>query len=353
MMPNSSLSKANSPDDLARVVVESTCREYPHLLHQQLTSDDDLLPPRALNPCFFGSYDWHSAVHSHWTLLRYLEAGCSKSLEREIVETINQHLTTQNVAQELAFFTGPSGLTSERPYGWAWLSLLEATCRDAGQRFAPALEWSYALRPLVDYLQEQLVQYFTSRLAFPIRAGTHSNTAFSLHICLQAAQLRSDAVVLDALSRATVRLFEAGRHLHWDDDISGDAFLTPSLTEAALLATVLPVDDFISLLERLGVPTPEAWRVPVFPFDGDDPATVHLEGLLISRAWGFEAIRRALPDEHPIGLQATEARDAHLHAITAIDPTSGFNRSHWLPTFLCYLESWLSGTWSSADPCQL
>ena len=31
--------------------------------------DEDALPPRALHPIFFGSFDWHSCVHGWWTLL--------------------------------------------------------------------------------------------------------------------------------------------------------------------------------------------------------------------------------------------------------------------------------------------
>ena len=32
-------------------------------------SDEDALPPHALHPIFFGSFDWHSCVHGWWTLL--------------------------------------------------------------------------------------------------------------------------------------------------------------------------------------------------------------------------------------------------------------------------------------------
>ena len=29
-------------------------------------------PPRELTPAFYGCFDWHSAVHGHWTLVRAL-----------------------------------------------------------------------------------------------------------------------------------------------------------------------------------------------------------------------------------------------------------------------------------------
>ena len=37
-----------------------------------LAGPEDLRGPRALHPVFFGSFDWHSCVHSHWMLARLL-----------------------------------------------------------------------------------------------------------------------------------------------------------------------------------------------------------------------------------------------------------------------------------------
>ena len=46
----------------------------------------------------------------------------------------------------------------------------------------------------------------------------------------------------------------------------------------------------------------------------------------------------------PIGVGGNLATDAHLAALSGVDPTDGFNRSHWLPSFLVYLDAWLSGS---------
>ena len=47
-------------------------RDYPNKLDQVLTGDGDLQSPRTLHPIFYGSFDWHSSVHSHWLLARVL-----------------------------------------------------------------------------------------------------------------------------------------------------------------------------------------------------------------------------------------------------------------------------------------
>ena len=54
----------------ARLALDGVHREYPNKIAHTLESDADVRPPRELTPAFYGCYDWHSAVHSHWTLAR-------------------------------------------------------------------------------------------------------------------------------------------------------------------------------------------------------------------------------------------------------------------------------------------
>ena len=55
---------------LADLILEAIHREYPSHVAHLMTSDTDARPPRELTPAFFGSFDWHSAVHGHWALAR-------------------------------------------------------------------------------------------------------------------------------------------------------------------------------------------------------------------------------------------------------------------------------------------
>ena len=57
---------------LARTALANVVTEFPYKLDQLLTRTEDLATPRALHPVFWGSYDWHSCVHMHWTLARLL-----------------------------------------------------------------------------------------------------------------------------------------------------------------------------------------------------------------------------------------------------------------------------------------
>ena len=177
-------------ESLATAALAAVRREYPHWLIQELNSDADLLPPRRLNPAFYGSYDWHSAVHSHWTLVRALDRGLPDALATAVGAVLDEHLSAERLAAETAFYAGPGGLTAERPYGWAWLLMLHAECQAlGGDRHR---RWAEALAPLATLLSGRLHAYFGGELAFPIRSGTHGNTAFSLGLALEAARRRDD-----------------------------------------------------------------------------------------------------------------------------------------------------------------
>lgn len=345
------LDDAGVLDDAGRAAMVTAAlaavgREYPHKLDQELRADGDVRPPRELNPSFYGSYDWHSAVHNHWLLVRALGRGLPDGLAGSAAAVLDEHLSERRLAGEMAFFAGPGGATSERPYGWAWLLLLHAECdASTGLRHR---RWADALAPLAALLSDRLAAYFGGGLAFPIRSGTHGNTAFSLHLALTAARRRGDSVAAATLGAAARKFFAGNSVLSWQEDPSGDAFLTPPLAEAALMADVVTGEELAGWFSRVlpdPGPLPDsgavAWAPPAFRPDGTDPQTVHLEGLLISRAWSLDAVGRALPPGHPVAAAALAAAGAHLAQIARLEPTSGFGRSHWVPTFLVYLEDCL------------
>jgi hypothetical protein len=325
---------------LAATALTAVRQEYPHWLGLEVHADTTLLTPRQLSPAFYGSYDWHSAVHSHWLLIRALDRGLPPSLAESVTRVLDEHLSDERLAAELAFFSGPSGTTNERPYGWAWLIMLHAECRaGASERHQ---RWARALKPLASLFSARLGGYFGGQLQFPIRSGTHGNTAFSLRLVIQAARRRGDGQGVAALADAARRMYGDAHVLSWDGAPSGDAFLTPELAEAALMADVLPAGEFAGWLgAALPEPAQAAWAPPDFSPDAADPGTVHLEGLLVSRAWCLDTVAKALPPGHPVAAAARGAAEQHRTRAELIKPDEGFGRSHWMPTFLLYLDEQL------------
>ena len=96
-------------------------REYPNKISHVLAGDADAVPPRKLTPAFFGCYDWHSAVHTHWTLVRLGKLFPEEDFAPPARQALQRSLTPENIAQEVAYLGGAGRQSFERPYGLAWL----------------------------------------------------------------------------------------------------------------------------------------------------------------------------------------------------------------------------------------
>ena len=267
----------------AAVALANVEREYPRHIAHLLTRAGEELHPRKIHPAFYGSYDWHSAVHMHWTLARVLRLFPPKV---EIAALLDRHLTRENLAVELRYFAGTR--TFERPYGWAWLLKLQAELLRLGEA-----RWSDAVRPLAEELAGRMAR-FVSGAPYPIRAGTHGNTAFA---CLLALDY-NDRKLATAIRKAAIRWYGKDRDAPLAYEPSLDEFLSPTLIEAALMQEVLPQARFRAWMKGFarGI---EKLKLPKVA-DRSDPKQSHLDGLALSRAWclrklGYEkAARRHL-----------------------------------------------------------
>jgi hypothetical protein len=121
---------------------------------------------------------------------------------------------------------------------------------------------------------------------------------------------------------------------------SGEDFLSPALTEAEVMAAVLPPENFSQWLARFLPRLPEGQPAnlfaPVKVSNPTDPKIAHLIGLNLNRAWCWRRIAAALPPGDPRHLRAQEAAATHLAAALPMLDASDFNRAHWLASFAVY-----------------
>src|SRR5690348_17585639 len=85
--------------DLALACVH---KEYPNKIAHAMNSDADVAPPRKLTPAFYGCYDWHSSVHGHWLLARLARTFPDAPFTPQAQAALQQSLTKENIAQEVA-----------------------------------------------------------------------------------------------------------------------------------------------------------------------------------------------------------------------------------------------------------
>src|SRR3954467_14121000 len=75
-------------------------KEYPNKIAHSLTSDADVRPPRELTPVFYGCYDWHSAVHGHWLLVRLVRLFPQAPFAAAARHAVSQSPPAGNIAPE-------------------------------------------------------------------------------------------------------------------------------------------------------------------------------------------------------------------------------------------------------------
>jgi hypothetical protein len=156
-------------------------REWPCKLDQILTSPDDLAHPLTLHPIFHGSFDWHSCVHGWWQVMRLARLFPGMTESANVEQLANQMLVPDRVAGEIAYLERPLTGGFERPYGWAWLLALHNELE-----LRPEQPWARTVEPLARAFASRFAGYLP-RLVYPVRSGTHGNTAFALILALRWA----------------------------------------------------------------------------------------------------------------------------------------------------------------------
>ncbi len=317
----------------------------------------------------------------------------------------------------------------ERPYGFAWLLELQSALRAWPD--SQAKRWAANVAPLAKWMGDSLAAY-VGALVEPVRAGTQNNTAQSMVLALDYADAASEPRLRASLSATARKLFlsdtacatqservlsvaggrggrggaggarggrGAGRGANPADSAAaastpndltpvsggrggaaalgvgagGPEILSPCLTEAALMSTVLapgaylvwldrflpPMQSgrFAPLTEPIAIPTPPP-VVPIVAGRGAAPDTsaaalaaaasaaatalaterARLAGLSFARAQAMERIAQALP--------STDPRVVAWHRLSAIQADRGFELMrddsaglYWLPAQALLYES--------------
>ncbi|MDI3288508.1 DUF2891 domain-containing protein [Polyangium sp. 15x6] len=313
----------------ARLALGHVTRPYPYKLDHVMAGDEDVLPPRVLHPIFHGSFDWHSCVHGYWLLARLSRRFPDMAPAVEIRALFDRMLTPDNVAGELAYLARPESKGFERPYGWAWLLMLGAELeRHEGTSHREVL------RPLACAFAQRF-KVFLPKATYPIRTGTHFNTAFALALASEYAEVVNDHE-LARLIEATARGWYSADADAPAWEPSGDDFLSPTLVEAECMRRLLPADEFrpwfARFLPRAAARMPECLFEPAIVSDRSDGKIAHLDGLNLSRAWCFRSIAGSLPADDPVRAVAFSAADEHLAAGLA-HVAGDYMGEHWLATF--------------------
>jgi hypothetical protein len=313
----------------ARLALGHVEREYPNKLDHVLTGRDDVRAPSDLHPVFYGSFDWHSCVHGYWLLASLLRRQPEIPEAAAIRELFARQVTEEKIAAEVAYLEQPMRGGFERPYGWAWVLMLSAELTRHVDE-----QWAATVQPLADVFVARFTS-FLPRATYPVRVGTHYNTAFAVSLALEYADTMGDQALRTMLCEKALAWYADDVDCQaWEP--SGDDFLSSALMEAECMRRTLQPADFgrwlDSFLPRLESHDPRTLFHPVEVSDRADGKIAHLDGLNLSRAWCWRSLANAWPEADGRHALAQAAASAHLAA--SLPHVAGdYMGEHWLASF--------------------
>lgn len=327
-VPKLDLTEANR---LSKLPLNCMDTEYPNKLGQVLSSAEDLKAPSILHPTFYGCFDWHSAVHGHWSLIRLLKSFPDLENAAEIKEKLATRMSKENILQEIAYFKAPQNKSYERTYGWAWLLKLAEELHTWDSPFAKDLALN--LQPLTDLIVENYLE-FLPKLYYPLRIGTHTNTGFGLAFAYDYATTVGNDALKNSIAKRAKDFFLKDKNgpLEWEP--GGYDFLSPCLEEIDIMRRVLSKEEFAPWLQQFLPQLSQAnFKLePGIVSDRSDGHLVHLDGVNFSRAWCLYGIAQTLPEYAHLNQVAHEHINHSLPAIV----DGNYEGGHWLASFAIY-----------------
>lgn len=328
---------AESQQRLATHPLESIETAFPHYQHT-VESPDDRIQPRKRHPIFFGCFDWHSAVHSHWSLIRQLRLFDAHPKRDEIIERVENRFVSSKVRGEVEYFEEHPSF--EKPYGWAWfLRLIAELALWDTER---ATRWREVLRPLESEIVSLVESDFLTQNR-PFRVGTHQNSAFAIAAVIDYATVIEDHSLRKAAVDRSVNFFVEDREypvefepLEWD-------FVSPALAEADLMRRVLDPEPFRRWVDQffpdLTVAPYKRLLEPVQVTDySNEGIALHFVGLNLSKAWSMLGVADCLDDHKYRPILRSSASD-HVEEGLRMAFPDDYAGSHWLSSFALYLVS--------------
>ncbi len=288
---------------------------------------------------FYGCFDWHSSVNSTWTLVKLLKGYPNLSIGGLIRERLRKHLDKSNLTGELTYLKGAGEF--ERPYGYAWILKLAAELSD--WKDPDGQTWAANISPLAEWASAEMAEFFKS-MPQPNRGGVHPNSSFAMYLMMDYVDLMNDETLRSAIMETTRRFYEGDKNCSTKNEPAGSDFLSPCLTEAALMGRLMPRDAFLLWLNTFLPPMNSAdfkpLTEPVETAGVSRPEQLagksHLIGLAFQRGLMMNRVAELLPDGD---LRAAALRRlAAIHGVKGMQAMydAGYYGSHWLGTYAVY-----------------
>lgn len=316
---------------LAKLPIHCVETQYPYRLGQTLGSKNDLKEPKEMHPAFFGCFDWHSAVHGHWSMVSLLKKFPNIQSAHELRSLLASHISKDNIAKEVEYFHGKHNKSWERTYGWAWLLKLAEELHTWDDPLGKKLESN--LQPLTDLITQRFAD-FLPKLNYPIRVGEHPNTAFGMTFAYDYASTVGNLPFKKVIKQRAMDFYSDDKNCPIAWEPGGFDFLSPCLQEMSIMQRVMPKKKFLKWLKKfLPQLHKKNYDLAVgIVSDRTDGKLVHLDGVNFSRAWCLYNLANQFPQYKHLKIIANK----HMNQSMLYVVGDSYEGGHWLGSFVIY-----------------
>ena len=332
-----SLSEAGA-SYFAQLSLDCTNKPNPHYYYNVLRQPGDTQTPEDLWPAFYGCYDWHSAVHNHWALIKLLKTYPQIPEAAAIREKLNQSFTEDNINREFLYFqNNKEQYIFEFPYGQGWLLKVAEELQTWND--PDAQRWLENLAPL-HKLCAAAAQVIWKDIDEVNLSGSHDAPSLNLSFALDYARAFGDEDLLKVVLKASKKFYGKMTKAPLRAEPFEYDFMSASLLVTDLMRKVYDQETYTKWLKNFAPGLTDATSVAkdlqIKKTDKHDGYESHWDGYHLNRIWCLNGMLQSLPAE---SLDATtkaiwvkSMNDMWDYAQESIGK-GNYDIDHWLSSF--------------------
>jgi hypothetical protein len=322
----------------AQLSLDCTNKPNPHYYYNVLRQPGDTQTPEDLWPAFYGCYDWHSAVHNHWALIKLLKTYPQIPEATAIREKLNQSFTEDNINREFLYFqNNKEQYIFEFPYGQGLLLKVAEELQTWND--PDAQRWLENLAPL-HKLCAAAAQVIWKDIDEVNLSGSHDAPSLNLSFALDYARAFGDEDLLKVVLKASKKFYGKMTKAPLRAEPFEYDFMSASLLVTDLMRKVYDQETYLKWLKGFAPGLMDATSVAkdlqIKKTDKHDGYESHWDGYHLNRIWCLNGMLQSLPAE---SLDATtkaiwvkSMNDMWDYAQESIGK-GNYDIDHWLSSF--------------------
>ena len=321
----------------AQLSLDCTNKPNPHYYYNVLRQPGDTQTPEDLWPAFYGCYDWHSAVHNHWALIKLLKTYPQIPEAVAIREKLNQSFTEDNINREFLYFqNNKEQYIFEFPYGQGWLLKVAEELKSWND--PDAQRWLENLAPL-HKLCAAAAQVIWKDIDEVSLSGSHDAPSLNLSFALDYARAFGDEDLLKVVLKASKKFYGKMTKAPLRAEPFEYDFMSASLLVTDLMRKVYDQETYIKWLKGFAPGLMDATSVAkdlqIKKTDKHDGYESHWDGYHLNRIWclnGMLQLQTEFLDAETKAIWVKSMNDMWDYAQESIGK-GNYDIDHWLSSF--------------------